>query len=233
MNITDEFYRISGVDKIKYIREDTFYDTIIKDIENINRNINVMCYNKLISIEDELEKMTKEINDLFSSIGVENELKDHFNGIKFIIFKRLGNVTKRLEDRKLEFINKNVELEPEYSKDNFLDFDDAKNVVEDQYDQEMKVYEQEIKMRDEYEQARKSISEIKNIQKIITVNLMEQGEQIENIIKKNKNIKKNVDGTVDELKKIKDKRRRSRRMLFILQLCVIFILLFLHFFYCK
>lgn len=204
-------------------KEETFYDKIYRKV--LNFNVDVNTYTNFLKKEVEFNKLQKETVDLFKVVELESndDLKMHFDGIKKIILTKLSDKKEEIEIKKKRFINKNIHLEPEKPfvyltahQDKKLEYENKMIMKETQsFDYQMK-------------KTKKSLQDIKQIQDQISIHLNVQGETIDQIFNKSKNIGTQVKGANKFLKMGKERKRVMRRVLFIWLMCISFILLFLH-----
>lgn len=204
--------------------EKMFYDDIYNKIKMFN--IEVSSYTDILKKEQEFNELSNKTINLFKMIDLEinNDVKNHFEGIKNIILMELNEKNEKIQTKKRRFINKNIHLEPE-KPFVYLNANQNKKL-----DKENQIIIKETQSLDFHmQQTQKSLQEIKQIQNQINLHLNVQNESIEQIYRRSKSTQTNIKDGNKYLKMGKEKKRLMRRAIFVWLLCLSFIILFLHF----
>ncbi|AFM97974.1 hypothetical protein EHEL_030770 [Encephalitozoon hellem ATCC 50504] len=229
MNRTTEYLKhIDGKTQTPYVPEsESFYDTINSRIEKIEAQLGrTPSYREILKIEEEFNTLSLESQQTLDMVSVEgtNDLILHFEGVKKIILMKLQGVERRLRALKDSKIGMNIDLEPERPHV-------FRNV------EEVQMMEEENKKLVEgyniegYRLTRRRLLEVEALQDTIFQHLVLQDERIDSIVDLTSKAGKYVSGSSKALGRIGDSGRFLRRFLFILLLCLSFVLLFLHYYY--
>ncbi|KAI5169502.1 hypothetical protein PAEPH01_0772 [Pancytospora epiphaga] len=199
-----------------------FYESFNESITGLLAQLSRMnSLRPILSLENEFLGLQKQISTVFEVSKLEGtrDIKAHYEGIKQILNLRLSHLRKMVEVTKRRVCEIDVDLSPERPRQ-FREV--APNVVLEQENRRI-VGDQE------YEQVRHRLQKIDVIQKAINENLIVQDERIDRICDVTKNTGE-VYGDINENIDF-DNGSLMRRVVFVILLCLSFVLLFLHFFY--
>ncbi|ADM11220.1 uncharacterized protein Eint_030760 [Encephalitozoon intestinalis ATCC 50506] len=208
-------------------KSESFYDTINIKIKRIEKKLEKsLSYREILKVEEEFNTLSLEVQQTLDTISVEgsSDLILHFEGVKKIILMRLQRVEKKLRNLKDSKIGMSIDLEPERPHT-------FKNV------EEVQMMEEENKRLVEgyniegYRLTRKRLLEVEALQDTIFQHLTLQDERIDSIVDLTSRAGKFVSSSNEALGKTKNSGKFARRFLFILLLCLSFVLLFLHYYY--
>lgn len=229
MNRTEDYLTRVDKDAQKPLasHSESFYDTINMKIEDVDKKLTrSLSYKDLLVVEEHLSALLLDTQQTLDSISLEgsDDLVLHFEGIKRIIQMKFLNVDRKLKKLKDSKIGMNIDLEPErpqmYREINNI------SVMEEENRRLVEGYSVEG-----YRLTRKRLLEVEALQDTIYQHLTLQDERIDDIVDLTSRAGKHIVGSNDTLEKIGETSRFIRRFLFILLLCLTFILLFLHYYY--
>lgn len=229
MNRTTEYLKyIDRKTQIPYTSgSESFCDTINSKIEKIEARLRKsLSYREILKVEEEFSILSLETQQTLDIISVEgsSDLVLHFEGIKRIIPMKLQGVEKRLRALKDSKIGTNIDLEPERPQV-FRNVEEVQ-VMEEENKKLVEGYNMEG-----YRLTRRRLLEVEALQDTIFQHLILQDERIDNIIDLTSKAGTYVSGGNEALGRITNSGRFLRRFLFILLLCLSFVLLFLHYYY--
>jgi syntaxin 18 len=199
-----------------------FYETFDENIAGLTaRASKASSFRAALALETEFMNLQKQISSIFEATRVEGsaDIVAHYEGVKQILNMRLLQLSHSIGDAKGRACGHDVELAPERPAS-------FRNVCSDV------VLEQEnrrIVEHQEYEVVRQRLQKIDAVQKAINESLVIQDERIDSIC--------NVTGSTGEIYGLLagddgfDSGSIMRRAVFVILLCLSFVLLFLHFFY--
>lgn len=226
MDRTSEYLKMvnPGSNHVYEKPEERFYHTLYNDIVHLTTKLDrTNSYKNILSLEEDIASLEAKTNNILDSIELNGstDMQMHFQGIKQILNSKLLKLSKKLTRNKSEANFSGIELEPEKPK-NFKNTN--QNMVLEQENRN-------IMQNQSYDQAKKQLLKIEQIQKTINEHLVLQDERIDDVCK--------LTGQTSEIySKISEGEDFSsgsffRRAGSILLLCLSFVLLFLHFFYGK
>ncbi|CAD26231.1 hypothetical protein [Encephalitozoon cuniculi GB-M1] len=229
MNRTTEY--LQYIDKKTQVPHssdhESFYDTINRKIGKTEKRLErPLSYREILRVEEEFSTLSLEARQTLDVVSVEGpaDIVLHFEGVKKIIETKLQRVERRLRSLKDSKMGMNIDLEPERPQT-------FRNV------EKVQMMEEENKRLVEgyniegYRLTRRRLLEVEALQDTIFQHLTLQDERIDGIIDLTSRAGKCVSGSNEALGKIKNSGQFLRRFLFILLLCLSFILLFLHYYY--
>lgn len=229
MNRTEEY--LQHIDKTKQIHlapaAESFYDAINRRVEETrSKTKSPLSYREILKLEEEFAGLVLETHQTLDAISIEgsDDLVLHFEGIKRIIQMKLQAIEKGLKALKDSRMGMSADLEPERPPV-------FKRVEEVQMMEEENKRLVEGYAVEGYRLTRKRLLEVEALQDTIFQHLTLQDERIDDIIDITSRAGKCISGSNDTLGKIGESGRFLRRFLFILLLCLSFILLFLHYYY--
>ncbi|TBU00633.1 hypothetical protein CWI39_1623p0010 [Hamiltosporidium magnivora] len=236
MNRTQDFLSLIDLEKnieIKKNKKEKFYDSFLKDINILQNKIKKSGrYEEILILDEAYTSLSHKISGLFQVIEIDTSLNEglHFEGIKKILNNKLQSVQMLLQEKKSTFLSTTItDLEPEKpiiykriedTSQLFLMEEENKKIMES-----LTTVDYSLK------KTRKRIMDIQSIQDIIGLHLYAQDERIDCIIDTTSDTKKNVIGSKSFLDKNKAMGKAIRRIVFIILLCLSFVLLFLHFYH--
>lgn len=224
MDRTPEFNgMIPGTEKIEH-RQPKFYEEIYCGVQEIAfKASKAASYKTLLLLDNELNAVMKKCTELFQSVSLDgpDDLKQHFEGVKFIVNRGILNASKRLAVEKKKAMSIEVELEPQKPES-------FKKIADNE------IYEQETRRiveSTQYEATRQRLLKIEEVQKAIQENLLLQDERIDGICISHVETTK----IYGEIKGSDFLYKGSffRRAAFTIILCLSFVLLFVHFYHRK
>lgn len=229
MNRTKEFL---GYVDLSHQKEDTtnkriFYDAILEDIQSLEKKVShKLTYTNILKLEDEIQEVADRTSKTLGVIHLEGtqDEQTHFEGVKKILGMRLSHLKASLEKIKNHKMGLDLELAPEKPKV----FREVKDVS---YLEQKNLEIVESSMVDGYRLTRQRLLEIESIQDTINEHLQIQDERIDDVIGRTGDIHKSISMSKDLIEKGAINSRFVRRFLFILFLCLSFLILFMHLYY--
>lgn len=229
MNRTKEF--VKCVD-LKHQHEPgaykkVFYDTFLDEIISLERRLNnKLTYTSILKLEDDLQRVVNNYTTTIEAIALEGtkDEKIHFEGVKKILGMRIYKLKNSLEKIKNSKVGLEIELAPERPKA-------YKEVKDTSYLQQKNLEIIESSMLEGYHITRQRLLEIESIQDTINEHLQIHDERIDNIIVQTGDVHKTINASRDLVDKGSANSRFFRRFLFILFLCLSFLILFMHLFH--
>jgi len=229
MDRTDEY--LKHIDTSSQVplqsSEKTFYDAIITKIEHISKRLaKSLSYKELLAVEEQFLSLASESQQTIDSISLQgsNDLVLHFEGIKKIICMNLKALEDRIAKLKDKKMGMSVDLDPERPQ-TFKQIDQVQ-AMEEENKRLVEKYSIEG-----YRLTRQRLLEVEALQDTIFQHLVLQDERIDGIVDIASRAGKCVSKGNDALDRVGESGKLFRRLLFILLLCMSFILVFLHYYY--
>lgn len=196
------------------------YSTLIEFSEKSRRS---KSYKALLLLEQELNEFIKKTTIILDSIKVEGseDKRAHFEGIKFILNSRMAAISKEISVAKNRLSNTAADLAPvrpqniKKINENLLFEQENRNIIE----------------TTQYEATKQRLLKIEAVQRAIQENLLIQDERIDNICVSNSS----TSSIYENLLSDDDLYNGSviKRSVTTMQLCLAFVLLFIHLYYRK
>lgn len=206
---------------------ESFYDVIGVRIDEVDRRLcRSPSYKDILVLEEQLSALASETQHTLDAICIEgsSDLVLHFEGIKRIIQTRLQSTERKLKKLKDSKMGMNIDLEPERPQMH-KEISEV-SMMEEENRRLVEGYSMEG-----YRLTRMRLLEVEALQDSIFQHLTLQDERIDGIVDLTSRAGKYVHGSNSTLEKIGESGRFLRRFLFILLLCLSFILLFLHYYH--
>lgn len=207
--------------------EESFYDTINNKLEDVDKRlVGSLPYKDMLVLEEQFSALAADTQNTLDSISVEgsSDLVLHFEGVKRIIQMKFQNVERKLRRFKDSKIGMSVDLDPERPQ-RYREVGEV-SMMEEENRRLVEGYDVEG-----YRLTRKRLLEVEALQDTIFQHLTLQDERIDDIVDLTSRAGRCVAGSNEALAKAGESGRFFRRFLFILLLCLSFILLFLHGYY--
>lgn len=238
MDRTLEFFSMINLKQTsKEVKQDTFYETLYYAASEILvKSIKLNSLRLFCKVEEELDELQKRANLLLGSIVLDgkDDLKLHFDGIKYIINNKILNTRKKVELGKGRMVNREIELEPEKGKAiKNLDLIEQVNGLPrfSAEMQELELESRKIVEQSQYEETRQRIAKIDVVQRAINENLVIQNERIDSIVLASSNTSNIYKTLTSDPEILGGKGSFMRRLVFNIILFFSFILIFIHFYY--
>ncbi|KAM0672606.1 hypothetical protein CWI42_031170 [Ordospora colligata] len=229
MDRTDEYIKHidTGAQVPLQSSEKTFYDAIITKIELINKRLTKsLSYKELLAVEEQFSSLSSESQHTIDSISLQgsDDLILHFEGIKKIIRMKLKTLESRISKLKDKKMSVPVDLNPERPQ-TFKKIDQVQ-IMEEENKRLVEKYNVEG-----YRLTRQRLLEVEALQDTIFEHLTLQDERIDGIVDIASRAGNCVSKGNNVLDKVGESGKLFRRFMFILLLCMSFILAFLHYYY--
>jgi syntaxin 18 len=227
MDRTAEFKILAKPQNEKpFPKEQKFYEELYRQLLEMSQKAAVPSSHKaLLLLDKELLDFIKKSTVLLESIQIKGhpDIQANFEGIKFIINSKMAKVSKEIGMAKDRIMNAAVDLAPERPQYT------NKNVIESE---NSLLYEQENKAileTTQYEATKQRLIKIEAVQRAIQENLLIQDERIDCVCISNAS----TSSLYETLLGDEDFYNGSfmKRSAFTILICLIFVLLFLHYYY--
>ncbi|KAF9764834.1 hypothetical protein NGRA_0214 [Nosema granulosis] len=229
MNRTKEFLGYVNLpnQKKENSYKKVFYDSILEDIRDISKKINnKLTYSTILKLEDEIQNLVGNTTRTLGVLDLQGSKDEvcHFEGVKKILMMKLGQCKSSLEKIKKSKMGLDLELAPE-RPEIFREVKDVSHL------EQVNLEIVENSTLEGYRLTRQRLLEIESIQDTINEHLQIQDERIDDVIGRTGEVHKSISLSKDLVEKGSMNSRFIRRFLFVLFLCLSFLILFLHLYY--
>lgn len=224
MDRTKEFFSFvdMGGQAKKDGNKESFYNTLNNGILEISEKLSKTgSFRAILGLEEDFCGLQRKTSAILDSTKIEGpgDLAMHYEGIKYILNARLLEVSRKIRKAKTRVSILDSELAPE-RPESFRRVNTSLVLEQENH---------RITADQDYEVARQRLLKIEAVQKAINENLMIQDERIDNICTTTGSTGMIYDKIAGD--DSFDSGSFVRRAVFIVLLCLSFVLLFLHFFY--
>lgn len=225
MDRTSEFKTlISPTQKTSIQREQKFYEELYDKLNKISEKTRrSSSYKALILLDQDITETIKKTTSILESIKISGnpDVKANFEGIKYILNHKMASVSKEITQAKNKLMNVTADLEPvkpqntKKISENLLFEQENRNILE----------------TTQYEATKQRLLKIEAVQRAIQENLLIQDERIDNICISNSTTSSIYENLLGD----NDLHNGSlvKRSAITIQLCLAFVLVFLHVYYRK
>lgn len=215
--------------------EERFYETLYRSILRLEETLGKTASLKtVLALEDEFYKLEKHVGLILGAVEVAaaEDIVRHYDGVKQILSGRIARLARTIRETKNRISSAGVDLDPERPQSFGHASAGSERPQSFRRAGTSQVLEQENRQITEhqgYEMARSRLQKIETVQKAINENLVMQDERIDSICTVSGGTRVIYDKMAagDDF----DSGSFIRRFVFIVLMCLSFVLLFLHFFY--
>lgn len=222
MDRTEEFHRYAGTTHPETTAaKETFYITLGQGLDRIEDRLSrPVSLRALLVLEEDLAQVQAKTAHILDSVRVTGppDLAEHYAGIKQILSHRIARLSREMKKSKAQLCAVDAEIAPEKPRD-FVHV--AGDVLLEQENRRIVEHQ-------DYENARLRLQSIEAVQRAISENLMIQNERIDSIC----HTSIDTEETCGKIAGYDGYGGGSlvRRAVLIIILCLIFVILFLHWF---
>lgn len=222
MDITINFKKLLLKDELKEKENIPFFHKINKEIEKYEEEFNFTRENnQLMKLSIKFNTFSNETRQMLQVIKPKTTQLDFFEGIKYILLKKINELTLKFESTRIKY----------YKSLPSINIEDIDNIsIEKSGKQTKSIYKKFVKKAHEYQKIHQQLNDISQLQKLINTALLDQRDSVYDIIQRKQSIKENINSTSLEIQKGKEERSFLIRMLTIHIYCCCFVLLFVNFY---